>query len=136
MPCGNKIDLLTNLFVLCGMESPSKKGIGLRFALKGIWLFFRDGRNAKIHLVAAILVIASGIYLDLNLSEWLWISLAIALVFITEMLNTSLELLCDLVMQTRHPTAGKLNDGAAGAVLVAEIFALLVGGILFGNPFF
>ena len=105
----------------------------MKHALKGIYTFFSEGHNAKIQFAAAILVIIAGIYFELNSSEWLWIALAIALVFIAEMINTSIELLCDLLMPEYHVKAGKLKDIAAGAVLVTVIFALVVAGIVFGN---
>lgn len=117
-------------------ENKSKFSIGLSYALKGIFVFFRDGRNAKIHLLAAILIILTGFYFKLTSQEWLWISVAIALVFITEMINTSIELLCDLVAPHKNENTGKLKDIAAGAVLIAAIFALLVAGIIFWSYIF
>jgi diacylglycerol kinase len=113
-----------------------KRSIGLKYALKGIYTFFKEGRNAKIQLIAAVLVILAGVYVELTKVEWLWILLAIALVFITEMINTSIELLCDFLMPDRHVKAGKLKDIAAGAVLVASVFALVVAGIVFGQHLF
>ena len=108
----------------------NKKGIGLRFAFKG-WISFFSERNAFIHLCAAVLAIAAGLYLGLAPAEWLWIGLAIALVWITEMLNSALELLADLVKPEHDPTIGRLKDISAGAVLVAVCFALVVAGIIF-----
>ena len=105
--------------------------IGLKFALKGIVSFFRKGRNAKIHLVAAIVVLSAGFYFDLKPEEWLWIALSIALVFITEMINSSIEILCDLVMPEQNENAGRLKDIGAGAVLIAAIFSLVVAAIIF-----
>lgn len=114
-------------------ESGKKKefGIGISFALKGIFVFFKEGRNAKIHLIAAVVVFCLGLYLEFNRYEWLFIALAIALVFITEMINTSIELLCDLVMPYQNKNAGKLKDIAAGAVLISVAFALIVAGVIF-----
>jgi diacylglycerol kinase (ATP) len=105
--------------------------IGLGYAIKGVYVFFKDDRNAIIHLFAAIVVIVAGILFKITTEEWLWISLSIALVFITEMINTSIELLCDLVMPNQNEKAGKLKDLAAGAVLIAALFALVVAGIIF-----
>lgn len=108
-----------------------KAGIGFRYALKGIVSFFWKERNARIHLVAAMGIVVAGFFFSLTATEWLWISLAIALVFITEMLNSAIELLCDLVMPEFHEKAGRLKDIAAGAVLVAALFALIVAGMVF-----
>lgn len=120
-------------------HSKNKKSydpIGLGYALKGIFIFFRDGRNAKIHLLAASVVIIAGLMFNITTQEWLWISLAIAIVLITEMINSSIELLCDLAMPHQNDMAGKLKDIAAGAVLVAVIFALVVAGIIFSPHLF
>jgi diacylglycerol kinase len=107
-----------------------KNGIGLRFAWAGWLSFFRE-RNAKIHLLAALLVISLGFCVDLERLDWLWLLLAIALVFITEMLNSAIELLCNALHPGHHPAIGKLKDISAGAVLVAAVFALAVAGIIF-----
>jgi len=113
-----------------------KYSIGLKFALKGIFSFFVKERNAKIHFAAAVVVIATGIYFKLNLSEWLWIALSITLVLITEMLNSAIELLCDLTTPEHNEKAGSLKDMAAGAVLIATIFSLIIALVIFWPRFF
>ena len=61
------------------------------YAIAGIYTLIRDERNAKIHLIATFIVIGAGIYVNLQPLEWIFILLAIALVFITEALNTAIE---------------------------------------------
>lgn len=87
--------------------------------------------NARIHLLASIVVISAGIYVELSAYEWLWIALAIALVWILEAINTAIEALVDLASPDFHPLAGKAKDIAAAAVLIASIFAVIVGIIIF-----
>lgn len=87
--------------------------------------------NARIHLLASIVVILTGIYVELSAQEWLWIALAIALVWILEAINTAIEALVDLASPDFHPLAGKAKDIAAAAVLIASIFAVIVGIIIF-----
>lgn len=87
--------------------------------------------NARIHLLASIVVISTGIYVELSAQEWLWIALAIALVWILEAINTAIEALVDLASPDFHPLAGKAKDIAAAAVLIASIFAVIVGIIIF-----
>lgn len=108
-----------------------KKGIGLGFALNGIRTFFKECRNAKIHLLAALLAVIAGFALRIHPSDWGWILLAISLVFITEMLNTSIEKLADEVTLEKNPEIGKLKDISAGAVLISALFAVAVGLIVF-----
>ncbi|MDB9883445.1 diacylglycerol kinase family protein, partial [Bacteroidia bacterium] len=64
------------------------------YAFNGIGLFLKSERNAKIHLLAAIVAFALGFYYDLTDTEWLWVLLAIAMVIVTEMINTAIEGIC------------------------------------------
>jgi diacylglycerol kinase len=101
------------------------------FAIEGIVVFFKTQFNAWIHLLLACLACILGYLFEIDKAEWCWIALAIALVLITEMLNTALEFLTDLVSPSVHPLAKKVKDVAAGAVLLAAIAALAIAAIIF-----
>lgn len=101
------------------------------FAFKGIYSLFRNENNARVHLLASFLVVIAGFAYELNRSEWIWIALAVTLVWICEAINTAIEKLVDLVSPEINPKAGTIKDLAAGAVLLAAIFALIVAGIIF-----
>lgn len=101
------------------------------FAIQGLITFFKTQHNAWIHLLASIIVIALGFVLKVNTTEWCWLIIAIAIVFIAELFNTAIEFLTDLVSPQIHPIAKKVKDVAAAAVLVAAIAALVVGLIVF-----
>lgn len=100
-------------------------------ALAGIKSFITTERNAKFHLVASLVVIGMGYYCSLAAMEWLWIALAICLVWVSEMLNTAIEGVCDRIT-TQHDAQIKIiKDVSAGAVLVASMFAVVVATIIF-----
>ncbi len=101
------------------------------FAIDGLVAFFKTQPNAWIHSFAAVLAISCGVFLKIDRMEWCWILVVIALVFITEMLNTALEFLTDLASPNIHPLAKKVKDIAAAAVLIAAIVALFIAGIIF-----
>ncbi len=101
------------------------------FAIQGLITFFKTQHNAWIHLLSAIAVIVLGFVLKVNSNEWCWLIVAIAIVFVSEMLNTAIEFLCDLVSPQFHPTAKKVKDVAAGAVLISAIAAVSIGFIVF-----
>ena len=88
--------------------------------------------NARIHAVATILVVAAGALLRISPTDWVLIALAVACVWATEALNTSIEFLVDLASPDLHPLAAKAKDVAAGAVLIAAIGSLIVGALVFG----
>ena len=95
-------------------------------ALDGIVNLIKEERNAKIHLVATALVIYVGFNMEFTAQEWIWISLAVACVWVAELINTSIERLTNLVSPEHHPLAKQVKDYAAGAVLVMSLWAILV----------
>ncbi|MEM9418476.1 MAG: diacylglycerol kinase family protein [Planctomycetota bacterium] len=106
-----------------------------RHAGRGIFfLFFRE-THGKIHGVATLIAIATGLWLDLSLLEWALVSLAIGLVVASEAINTAIESLADAVHPDQHPLVGRAKDLSAGGVLLASITALAVGLCVFG-PYF
>jgi len=100
------------------------------YAFKGLKLMSRD-HNVWIHVPAAIVVILLAWYFEVNKQEWLWLILAIAVMWITETFNTAIEKLTDLVSPQHHPLAGKVKDLSAAAVLLSLFFAATVGLIIF-----
>lgn len=100
------------------------KSIGIAF--DGIIDLVKSENNAKIHLISTIVVIIVGFKLQFLAIEWLWISLAIAGVWVAELINTSIEKLTDLISPEQNPIAKKVKDYAAGAVLVMAIWAIFV----------
>lgn len=112
--------------------SPLARANSFRYAFKGLKLFFVTQHNSWIHLVAALSVIASGFLFGITKTEWLFVVVAIALVIITEMLNTAIEFLVDFVSPEYNELAGKVKDIAAGAVLFAALMAAVIGILVFG----
>lgn len=101
------------------------------FAFKGLAYAFKTQLNFRIHCFFTVAAVVLGLYAQLNFSEWLWISLAIALVIILELINTAIEVLVDLISPEQNFKAGSIKDLSAAAVLVAGLFALVVGLIIF-----
>ena len=101
------------------------------YTFKGLRYLLVTQHNARIHLVATILVIAAAFYFRLAAAEWILLLIVVGMVWAAEAINTALELLIDLVSPQKHPLAGHAKDVAAAAVLITAIIAALVGVILF-----
>ncbi|MDR6942093.1 diacylglycerol kinase family protein [Mucilaginibacter pocheonensis] len=101
------------------------------FAINGLKYATATQLNFRIHLVAGIVVLAMGLAFHISASEWQWILLSITLVLVTELLNTAIETLTDLVSPTYNTKAGHVKDISAGAVVIAAVFALITGLIIF-----
>ncbi len=105
-----------------------------RNAGSGLLFIIEYERNARIHLVAALVVILMGFWLGLGRIEWALIIAAIGLVFAGEMLNTVVELTIDLICPGPHVLAKHAKDVAAGAILVSAVIAMLIGLLILGPP--
>ena len=101
------------------------------YALNGIVNLIKREHNARIHLAAVIAVVILGVILDIAAFEWALITLAVGLVFISELLNTAAECLSDFVCLERNEKIRLIKDYAAGAVLVSAIVAVTIGMIIF-----
>ncbi|MBS3887244.1 MAG: diacylglycerol kinase family protein [Firmicutes bacterium] len=102
-----------------------------RHALCGLADAWHSERNMRIHSFAAALAIIAGFWLKLDKAEWLFLLSAIFLVVTMEMLNTALERVVDLFTREYHPLARLAKNAAAGAALLASLYALVVGLIIF-----
>ena len=102
-----------------------------RYAWQGIRQCVGREQNLSFHLIVTVLVIGAGFAFGITPGEWTAICLCIGLVVSTELFNTAIERLVDLVSPQRHPLAGQVKDIAAGAVLVCALAAIAVGLIIF-----
>ncbi len=101
------------------------------YALKGMVYLVRTQPNARLHLLAAALVCAVGGIFGFSRAEWLWIIVAITLVWCAEAFNTALEQLADALHPENHPGIGRAKDVAAAAVLIAAVGAAVIGMLVF-----
>jgi diacylglycerol kinase (ATP) len=103
----------------------------LGFASQGVVFLLRSQPNARIHLLATVLVCTAGAYCHLSRAEWLGIVVAIVLVWSAEAFNTALEALADALHPEQHPGIGRAKDVAAAAVLIAAGGATAIGMLVF-----
>lgn len=117
-------------------EDETKLIFSFKYAFEGIITTIKEERNMFIHFLIAIIVVITGVYVRLSLNEWLICLLLFALVFSLEMINTAIENTVDLVTTKKNKKAKLAKDSAAGAVLIAAIFASIIGIIIFLPKFF
>lgn len=102
-----------------------------RFAINGLLSLFKREHNSRIHLLATAVVIALGFLLKLDRYEWVLILLAIGIVFLTELLNSSIESLADRIDPEQNEFIMRAKDYGAAAVLIAAIIAIAAGCLIF-----
>ncbi len=100
-------------------------------AWRGLGILLKATPNIWMHLFFALAVVALGFILCISQIEWLFIVLSIGFVLVSETFNTAIEIDIDLTSPEYHPYARDTKDVAAGAVLLAVLFAVIVGVIIF-----
>lgn len=102
------------------------------YAFNGLRLIFKNEPNVKIHTLATIAAIICGVAQQITAMQWIAITFAIGLVWITEALNTCVERLCDLSSENKWlPEIKVIKDIAAAAVLIAAIVSITIAVIIF-----
>jgi diacylglycerol kinase len=102
-----------------------------KFAMNGLVALFKNEHNSRIHLLAAIVTIIMGIIVKLNHYEWSLLIIVIGIVFLSELLNSSIESLADHINPERNELIMRAKDYSAAAVLISAIVAIVVGCLIF-----
>jgi diacylglycerol kinase len=102
-----------------------------RYAWEGIWRFVRSEHNAWLHILGTIIVFVAASLVQVNKMELLALVFAIGFVWVAEIFNTCVERIMDFISVKQDAEIKFIKDLAAGAVLIAAITALAVGGIVF-----
>ena len=110
-----------------------KKNIlySFKYAFNGIISSIKKERNMKIHISIMTIVMLLGIILKIQKIEWIICIILFGLVISLEMINTSIEIVVDMVMPNKNENAKNAKDISAGAVLIVAITSLTIGLIIF-----
>ncbi|MCC6102484.1 MAG: diacylglycerol kinase family protein [Atopobiaceae bacterium] len=106
------------------------------FALQGLRTAISQERNIKVMLVGGGITIVAGIIVGLDATRWAIIVLCCGAVIASELVNTSIETVVDLVSPEFHPLAGRAKDIAAASELVLCAAVGVVGIIVFATALF
>lgn len=112
-------------------KSSSSVLCSFRYAANGIRLLFARERNARIHIITFVCVLAAGFFFRLDVSEWIAVILVSGVVLAAEATNTAIEALSDMCSHEYHPQIKLAKDVAAAAVLIVVLAATVVGIIIF-----
>lgn len=114
--------------------APARAGFiaGFGYAWQGIVYVVRTQRNARVHLAIGACVAILAAALRLTRVEWAILLVCMVAVIATEMINTVVEAVVDMVTDRYHPLARVAKDVAAGTVLFTAIGAALIGLLVLG----
>ncbi len=106
-------------------------------ARKGFRLVLKSEMNIRVHMIIAFLVLITAYFLNFNYVEYCILLIAIALVIISETINTAIEFALDSIYHNRYSKmVGMAKDISAGAVMTASFISALIGILLFSKHIF
>lgn len=102
-----------------------------RYALKGLALVFKEEKNFRIQIIAALVVFILMFVFKTKNWEKVALILVISFVLVLELINSIFERVVDMMKPRVHFYVEAVKDLMAAAVLIASLAALAVGLIIF-----
>ena len=111
----------------------SNKNIGESFyhAFEGLSHVIWTQRHVRTQLIMVMLVLLAAYVFNIDQLRVLFLLSAIAAVLIAELFNTAIEVVVNMITESYHPLAKVAKDVAAAGVLIASMYAFLVGVTVF-----
>ncbi len=101
------------------------------YAIKGLRVSIKEEKSLVIHLLIAFITIVISIVLQLNPTSWAIIIVVIGIVISSELINTTIENLVDMVSFKFNFSAKKIKDVAAASTLILAICSIIVALLVF-----
>ncbi len=99
-------------------------------AIEGILHAAKTQRHLRYHFYSAVAVLVLSYILGIERTDFLIISIAVILVLLSEMINTAIEYVVDMISPEHSEKARIAKDVAAGAVLITAFGAAVLGYII------
>ena len=95
------------------------------YAIEGVLIAVKTETSFKLELFFGFFIVLSIILLPLTLSSKLILFVTAIIIAVTELLNSAIENVVDLVTQEIHPLAKYAKDMGAAAVLFTVLLHLI-----------
>ena len=104
---------------------PAKFVKSLNYAVEGILHAAKTQRHVRIHFLVIIALLIVCFILGVQKNDFIIVSLIAALVIVSEIFNSAVETLVDMVSPRKNEMARVTKDMAAGAVLISAGTAII-----------
>ena len=118
-------------------EEIKSRGLGrfgrsFKYSLEGLAYAFKFEQSLTIHVIATVAVVIVNILLKVTGTEWALLLLTIGVVLSTELINTAIEAVVDLVTLEIHPLAKIAKDCASAATFVNAMLSIVIALLVYG----
>ncbi len=100
-------------------------------AFEGLEHAYKYDQNLRIHFFVGAVVVIVSILLKVNAFEMGILGVMILLVMVTEMINSAIERMVDLITKEHREDAKIAKDVAAGMVFLTAAGSVIVGILIF-----
>lgn len=104
-----------------------------RYALAGL-AYLRHQAGVPYLLACTVLALGLGLWLQIPVTHYLLLLLALGLIWVAEAINTAIESVVNLVTHDYHPMAKVSKDCASAATFIASVLAFVVALITLLPP--
>lgn len=101
------------------------------YAIQGIRYALKKDQNFRVHIVVGLIVIGLSLIFRVSAFEMSILGVMIVLVIATEMINTAIENMVDLITREYREEAKIAKDVSGGMVLISSLGALIIGILIF-----
>ena len=101
------------------------------YAFKGLVKTFHEEQNLKVQFTVGLVVLLLALFYQVSHLEWCLLIFAIGLVILTEVINSAVERVTDVLKPRINGYVKEIKDIMAAGVMLASIVAVLIGIIIF-----
>ncbi len=112
------------------VESQNLKQLGFKrllrsfkFSFDGLKYAYLHEQSLILHVIVMAVIIAFAVGFNITPIQWVITLIMGALILVTELFNTSIEAVVDMVTEEFHPLAKVAKDTASAACFVADLMA-------------
>jgi diacylglycerol kinase len=104
------------------------RAIGI--AVSGFITMLASERSSRIQFAIVVVAVGVGVWLDISRYEWIALVIVAAMLLSLEAVNTAIEAVVDLASPEYHELAKRAKDVAAGAVVPVAVAGCIVAGLI------
>lgn len=105
--------------------------MSFQYAFEGIAFALARDQNLRIHVVVGFIALLLGFLLQISFIEMAILTITIVVVLVSEMINSAIEQVVDLIVNEHRKEAKFAKDVSAAMVLTAAVGSIFVGIFIF-----
>ncbi len=102
-----------------------------KYASRGLFRMFKEEQNLQVQSIVAIIVLVLAVFFGIGRIEWCLIGISIILVLLSEMINSAIERVADILKPRIHEYVKEVKDIMAAVVLLSSFLAIFIGVAVF-----